>query len=91
MYWGAIKHACEKGYQYFDFGRSRMGSGTFRFKEAWGAKPKQLHYTYHLNKSENPPDMDPDNPKYNILTRIWKLIPVPVSTLIGPVVRRNIP
>lgn len=48
MYWEAIKQACLDGGRTFDFGRSSPDSGTFRFKQQWGAKPLALHWYYHL-------------------------------------------
>ena len=32
----------------FDFGRSTLDGGTFRFKRQWGAQPLQLHWHYWL-------------------------------------------
>jgi FemAB-related protein (PEP-CTERM system-associated) len=91
LYWEAIKYGCEKGFKYLDFGRSKWNSGTFRFKEPWGAIPKQLHYLYYLNSLDNMPNLDPSNPKYRTLTKVWKRLPVSIATKMGPKIRRHIP
>jgi FemAB-related protein (PEP-CTERM system-associated) len=91
LYWEAIKYGCEKGYKYFDFGRSKWNSGTFRFKKPWGAIPKQLYYLYYLNSLDNMPNLDPSNQKYRTLTQVWKKLPVSIATMVGPKIRRNIP
>ncbi len=33
LYWHAIKYACEHGFEVFDFGRSTVDTGTYKFKE----------------------------------------------------------
>ena len=91
LYWEAIRYGCEKGYRYFDFGRSKWNSGTFRFKKPWGAIPKQLYYLYYLNSFDKVPNLDPSNPKYRTLTEVWKRLPVSIATKMGPKIRRNIP
>ena len=44
MYWEVLKFAIANRYKTFDFGRSTIDSGTFRFKKQWGAEPKQLYW-----------------------------------------------
>ena len=39
LYWSCLTIACEKGFTEFDFGRSTVGEGTYKFKEQWGAVP----------------------------------------------------
>ena len=43
LYWTCLEFACAQGYRTFDFGRSTVGEGTYRFKEQWGAKPHPLY------------------------------------------------
>ena len=86
----AIKYACETGYRYFDFARSIKGSPNQEFKRRWSAETKQLYYQYYLNTS-NTPDYDLSNQKYQKFIRMWKKVPVPVTKVVGPKIRRNIP
>ena len=38
LYWEVLKLAIDRHYRVFDFGRSSRDSGTFRFKQQWGAQ-----------------------------------------------------
>jgi len=91
LYWEAITRAVKKGYRYFDFGRSKWDSGTFRFKSQFGAKPVQIHYQYYLNTVQKVPDLDPENPVFRTLISIWKKLPLSVTKLIGHRIIRYIP
>lgn len=91
LYGSVLRYACEQGYQVFDFGRSSKGSGTYRFKEQWGARPVQLHWHYWLHSGDRLPELNPQNPKYALAIRIWQHLPVPVATFIGPRVAKYLP
>ena len=91
LYWEILKTAIEGGYRYFDFGRSSRDSGTYRFKQQWGAVPKQLYWHYWLSSGGKPPSINPGNPKYALMINLWKRLPVPLSKLLGPPIVRNIP
>lgn len=91
LYWEAIKYSCQKGYRYFDFLRSQWGSGTFKFKEQWGAEPKQLYYQYWLKGSGRIPKIDPNSLKYRIFSSCWRKLPLSTTRIFGPMIRRYIP
>jgi FemAB-related protein (PEP-CTERM system-associated) len=91
MYWEVLKYAIENRYKYFDFGRSSKESGTFRFKQQWGAKPKQLFWHYWLAKNVELPKLNPDNPKYALAINIWKKLPINITKWLGPLIVRNLP
>jgi len=91
LYWEVLKYALLKGYKYFDFGRSSRDSGTFRFKQQWGAMPVQLHWHYWLNGNNELPAINPDNPRYALAINIWKHLPLIVTRYIGPHIVKNIP
>jgi len=91
MYWQVLKFAIKNGYRYFDFGRSSMNSGTFRFKQQWGAKPKQLYWHYWLAENVALPRLNPDNPKYAMAISVWKRLPLFITNWIGPYIVRNLP
>ena len=76
--------ASERGYATFDFGRSKVGTGSYNYKTYWGFKPQALAYEYRLVKAHKVPDLNPLNPKYRILVKAWRRLPVSVSKLIGP-------
>ena len=91
LYWNVLKYACENNYRVFDFGRSTVGEGTYRFKEQWGAKPVQLYWHFWMKNGGPLPELNPKNPKYRIAIKIWQKLPVGLTRLIGPRVVKNIP
>lgn len=88
MYWRLMCHAASKGVRIFDYGRSKQGTGSFSFKKNWGFEPQPLFYEYYLVKATQMPDLNPLNPKYQLLIRTWKRLPLFVSQLIGPLVSK---
>jgi lipid II:glycine glycyltransferase (peptidoglycan interpeptide bridge formation enzyme) len=91
LLWEAIRSACEHGFMNFDFGRSRWESGTFLFKQKWGAQPLQLFYEYHLPVHGTLPDVDPTNSRFRMAIALWKQLPVFVAKALGPLIIRDIP
>lgn len=91
LYWEILKFAAEKEYRYFDFGRSSKGSGTYRFKQQWGAIPRQTYWHYWLSNGSTLPAINTGNPKYAIMINLWKRLPLSLSKLLGPPIVRNIP
>jgi FemAB-related protein (PEP-CTERM system-associated) len=90
MYWEVMRRAVERGYRVFDFGRSKVDTGSFRFKKHWGFEPEPLCYEYFLVKATEMPDMNPNNPKYRHFINTWKRLPVGLSRAIGPWLARGL-
>jgi len=90
MYWEVMRRATDRGVRVFDYGRSKLGTGSYRFKTHWGFKPTPLHYEYELIKGKNIPDVNPLNPKYQLFIAGWKRLPLPLSKLVGPWLSRNL-
>lgn len=91
LYWKAIERGCQKGYKYFNFGRSTKNSGNYKFKKQWGAEDEQLHYQYYLVKGKSIPDLSPQSSKYRMAVNIWKRLPLAVTNYLGPKISRYIP
>jgi len=89
MYWSLIEYACEKGLLYFDFGRSKKGSGTYYFKKRWYAKEIQLYYYYYMKKNKN--IIFENSKKFELFNYIWSKLPLKTTQLIGSKVRKYIP
>jgi FemAB-related protein (PEP-CTERM system-associated) len=90
MYWEVMRRAVERGCRVFDFGRSKVDTGSYRFKKHWGFEPTPLSYEYHLVKAREMPDLNPNNPKYRLFIEAWKRLPVGVSRWIGPWLARGL-
>ncbi len=90
MYWDLMCRAAARGASIFDFGRSKVGSGSYSFKRNWGFSPEPLAYEYHLVKSDQVPEVNPNNPKYRVLINLWKRLPMPIANSVGPLLSRSL-
>lgn len=90
MYWAVMERACHDGAEVFDYGRSMEGSGAYRFKKHWGFEPEPLHYQYRLVNAESLPNLNPGNPRYQLLINTWKQLPLSVAGMIGPPIARRL-
>ena len=91
MYRRILSYAISEGYQFFDFGRSTMDAGTYKFKKQWGAQPYQHYWYYVLANGHQKPELNPDNPKFKLFIFMWKLMPVWLTKIIGPPIIKQIP
>jgi len=89
--WSAFCFAGKHGYRTFDFGRSSVGSGPYRFKQQWGCREVQLYWDYWLSDGNHLPELNPDNPKYRIAIRVWQQMPLALTKIIGPRIVRCLP
>lgn len=90
VYWEAIALCCRRGCRVLDFARSRVGSGSYHFKQQWGAVPRQTYYQYMLNAATRIPDMDPVNPRFAAAIALWRRLPLPLANVLGPLLRWRI-
>lgn len=91
QYWELMQRAVDRGCRYFDYGRSKKGTGQFNYKRHWGFEPSQLHYRYILNRVSEVPAVNPLNPKYKRKIETWKKLPLWVTNIIGPHIVKYIP
>jgi FemAB-related protein (PEP-CTERM system-associated) len=89
--WEVLKYGCEKGYKYFDFGRSLRATTAYNYKDRWGGYPKQLYYQYYLKNTTKIPDISQINPNREMFANVWKLLPLQVTNRFGPILRKNFP
>jgi len=85
-----MRRACERGVKWFDYGRSKQGTGSYSFKKNWGFEPQPLYYEYELVNAKTVPDVNPLNPKYRLMIETWKRMPLALTKLIGPMVSRHL-
>jgi serine/alanine adding enzyme len=90
LYWTMLEYSCSHGYRFFDFGRSTPGEGTYRFKEQWGAKPEALHWHYFQQAFQSSRIDTADPGRFAGAIRCWQKLPVPLTKLIGPPIRKYI-
>jgi FemAB-related protein (PEP-CTERM system-associated) len=91
IYWEGLRWAIERGAREFDFGRSPIGTGTHRFKVGWGAQERRLAWE-RRTPTGDPVEWRPssDQGALRQLVAVWSRLPVPLTALIGPWIRRHI-
>ncbi len=91
MYWSLMERAVDiRNCRTFDFGRSKNGTGAFSFKKNWGFEPKALHYEFILKNGGEIPDINPLNPKYQLMIKIWKKLPLAIANFVGPLISKSL-
>ena len=90
MYWELMCKAAERGCTIFDFGRSKVGTGPYKFKKNWGFQPNSLSYEYYLVGAKSVPEVNPNNPKYKYFINAWKKLPLPVANAVGPFLAKSL-
>jgi FemAB-related protein (PEP-CTERM system-associated) len=88
MYFALMAHARARGCTQFDFGRSKAGTGPAAFKKNWGFVGTPLRYAKWSSGPAR--EVNPLNPKYALMVRTWKKLPLPMATLIGPWISRGL-
>jgi FemAB-related protein (PEP-CTERM system-associated) len=88
MYFALMSHARARGCTRFDFGRSKAGTGPAAFKKNWGFNGIPLTYAKWSGGPAR--DVNPLNPKYALMVRTWKKLPLPFATLVGPWISRGL-
>lgn len=89
MYWALMQHAVDRGCDRFDFGRSKINTGSYSYKKNWGFEPVALCYEYY-SKSGEMPGLNAANPKYQLMIDNWKKLPIGLANFIGPFISRNL-
>jgi FemAB-related protein (PEP-CTERM system-associated) len=90
VYWSMLQKAASEGVGVFNFGRCTPGGGTHRFKQQWGGRDETLWW-YDHSAVEDAHTPSPDDGAYSWGPRIWKRLPVPLATALGPRIVRYIP
>jgi len=89
-YWELMRRACESGIRIFDYGRSKIGTGSYSFKKNWGFEPMALAYEYRLYGDAKIPQHNPLNPKYRAFIALWRRMPRFLANAVGPMIVRNL-
>jgi serine/alanine adding enzyme len=91
LYWKILCFAGQQGYGVFDFGRSSVGSGTYRFKKQWGTEDVPLYWAYWVPDGASLPEVNKENPRYRRAISLWQRLPVPITKLVGPSIVKRLP
>lgn len=91
LYWTLLADCADTGITEFDFGRSTLNEGTFRFKKQWGATPYALTWSTFAEPVESEPTASVRGGKAReIVENVWKKLPLPMTIAIGPAIRKYI-
>jgi len=93
LYCELLSQAIARGCTAFDFGRSTVDSGTYRFKQQWGAQPVPLYwYRWERNGSEQETSSAEERGKaIRWATTIWQRLPLSIANTLGPLVSGALP
>jgi serine/alanine adding enzyme len=93
LYWEVLAAAIERRCSVFDFGRSTVDAGTYRFKKQWGAVPRQLYWhRWERGASSDVSQVSIHESKLlQCATAVWKRLPLPVANRLGPLVSGSLP
>ncbi|MGE4430167.1 MAG: FemAB family XrtA/PEP-CTERM system-associated protein [Sphingobium sp.] len=89
-YFRLMGHARQRGCTIFDFGRSKVGTGPAAWKKTWGWEGQPLTYALRAAPGEEPRDINPLSPQYQRKVELWKKLPLPIASLIGPHIARGL-
>jgi len=91
LYWEVLLVAIERGCKTFDFGRSTVDSGTYRFKQQWGAQPLELNwYRWERRPAASGAPASPGR-VMRLATGIWQRLPLRLANALGPIVSPALP
>jgi FemAB-related protein (PEP-CTERM system-associated) len=93
LYWEVLRHVIERGCTSFDFGRSTLDSGTYKFKKQWGAEPQQLYWHRWERDARSAGAGAPmkESRLMHYATSIWQKLPLGVANALGPLVSPSLP
>lgn len=91
MYWELMRSAATRGFTRFDFGRSKTGTGAYEFKRGWGMQMNALPYQFYLVRAKEMPNLNPTNPKFELMINMWKRLPLGVTKVLGPMIVKYLP
>lgn len=86
MYYALMQHARTRAMTRFDFGRSKRGSGPYRYKRNWGFNPAPLSYASRTLGPQKARNIDPSHPSYQRKIALWKRLPLPLANRLGPLI-----
>ncbi|WP_414714354.1 FemAB family XrtA/PEP-CTERM system-associated protein [Sphingobium sp.] len=90
LYFNLMRRARERGCHTFDFGRSKVGTGTAAYKKNWGFEAEPLDYFVHAAPGHAARDINPMSPQYQRKVELWKKLPAALVDRIGPWIARGL-
>ncbi|MGQ0384005.1 MAG: FemAB family XrtA/PEP-CTERM system-associated protein [Gammaproteobacteria bacterium] len=89
LYWECLLQAIGRGSRVFDFGRSTVDSGTYRFKLQWGGRPRPLYWAYPLRPRDSV--QSGEGRLLGWARAAWTRLPLPLANRLGPLISPGLP
>lgn len=89
LLWNSLEWASENGYDTYEFGRTREGSGVYMFKKSFGGS-KVWYDDLHYFPDDGTDLPDPEDEKYDRAKAVWRRLPLSVTRVVGPRIRKRI-
>lgn len=90
LYWTFLEYAADRGYRFFDFGRSTPGEGTYAFKKQWGARPFPLYWYRYGGNGVFMNTAGGIDFLHSAAEKIWQRLPLDIANGLGPHLRKYI-
>ena len=93
LYWELLSRSVERGCEWFDFGRSSIESGTYRFKRQWGAEPVPM-YWYRWERTPSGQAIEHgagESRAMRLATMVWQRLPLALANALGPHISGALP
>lgn len=92
IYWFLMEYAITHGYEYFNFGRSRVGTGSFDYKRHWGFQAQPLQYQHWAisDATQDGWSLHPNHPKWQLPIKVWQRLPLWLTFKIGPWIAKQL-
>lgn len=87
LYWQMMLETQRWGARLFDMGRCSPGTGTYLFKQRWGAREELLPYATWPPRGGRPEE----GRAATLLRSVWQRLPVWLANRLGPALARRIP
>jgi len=93
-YWTIIADSIERGFETLDMGRSPIGSNASQYKSQWATRSRPVYQqTWSLNERPvaSVAKQAQSDERFQNFRRIWPKLPLPLTQLMGPLIRPQIP
>jgi hypothetical protein len=91
LYWNLIQSFAERGFQIFHSGRIPHNDQAPAYRLGWGGTKYNYCYQYYPNQGVRTEFATKRGWKRRLVSRVWRLLPLPIARMLGPVVVRRFP
>jgi predicted N-acyltransferase len=93
-YWTIIADSIARGFDKLDMGRSPAGSTASAYKKQWATRSQPIYqqtWTAGTQPATSVARQAHADERFQTFRRLWPKLPLPVTQVVGPLLRRQIP